>query len=258
MEAKDGGSKDEGGEVKDDRFEEQPPPFAAESKDDQMSRLDSRDQEAAEPDARGEADVKIILLGDSAVGKSKLVERYMMDDYNPTQLSTFALNTFRKTCTVGGRKKVVEFWDTAGQERFQKVHPAYYDGADACILVFDVMRKATYQHLPVWFDELRGGAGRIPTICVANKIDMNIKVTGKSFKFPEQHGLPFFFVSAADGTNVVKVFEQAVEEAVRHREKVADMVSKGEFDDGVMGGGDMQFMAEVRETMKYFDEKEST
>jgi hypothetical protein len=97
------------------------------------------------------------------------------------------------------------------------------------------------------------------------------QVTGKSFKFPEQHELPFFFVSAADGTNVVKVFEEAVEEAVRYRfsllcrsiefnvaslcviilslsrDKVAAMVEKGEFDEGVMGGGDMQFMAEVTE-----------
>jgi small GTP-binding protein len=161
--------------AKDDRFEEQPASFAAESKEDYMPRLGSG-RGAVDPDPRGAADVKIILLGDSAVGKSKLVERFMMDDYNPTQLSTFALNTFRKVCVVGGKRKIVEFWDTAGQERFQKVHPAYYDGAHACILVFDVMRKATYQHLPVWFDELREAAGRIPTICVANKIDLNIKV----------------------------------------------------------------------------------
>lgn len=167
------------GEVKDDRFEEQPTPFA-ESKDDfaPQQRQSSGSSRGADSDARGDADVKIILLGDSAVGKSKLVERFMMDDYNPTQLSTFALNTFRKTCMVGGQRKTVEFWDTAGQERFQKVHPAYYDGAHACILVFDVMRKATYQHLQTWFDELREAAGRIPTIVVANKIDMNLKVSG--------------------------------------------------------------------------------
>jgi len=128
------------------------------------------------PPGAPEYDVKVILLGDSAVGKSKLIERHLMDNYNPTQLSTFALNTFRWTCQVDGKPVVVEFWDTAGQERFQKVHPAYYDGAEACILVFDVTRKATYQHLQTWYDELRDSAGAdIPVICVANKIDMNYK-----------------------------------------------------------------------------------
>lgn len=61
--------------------------------------------------------------------------------------------------------------------------------------------------------------------------------------------MPFFFVSAADGTNVVKVFEQAVGEAVRHRDKVKDMMARGEGE-----GGDEAFMAEVRDTLKYFDE----
>jgi hypothetical protein len=78
-------------------------------------------------------------------------------------------------------------------------------------------------------------------------------VTTKTFKFPEQHNLPFFFVSAADGTNVVKVFEQAVSEAVRHRDKVKDMLARGEGE-----GGDEAFMAEVRDTLKYFDEVSST
>ena len=105
------------------------------------------------------------------------------------------------------------------------------------------------------FDELREGSGKIPCLCVANKIDMNYKVTSKTFKFPEQHDLPFFFVSAADGTNVVKVFEQAVEEAVRHAARVRAAAERGEFEEG--HAGDMQFMAEVRDTLKYFDDKES-
>mmetsp|Transcript_30456 Transcript_30456/g.35933 ORF Transcript_30456/g.35933 Transcript_30456/m.35933 type:complete len:249 (+) Transcript_30456:19-765(+) len=245
-EAKDGSNFDRGEKGDDENFKSGPsdelggPTKNAESKD------------GPPVDPNGNYDVKVILLGDSAVGKSKLIERFMMDDYNPTQLSTFALNTFRKVVNVDNKPVVVEFWDTAGQERFQKVHPAYYDGASACILVFDVTRKATYQHLNTWFDELReSGIGKIPCVCVANKIDVNYKVTSKSFKFPEQHNLPFFFVSAADGTNVVKVFEQAVSEAMRHRDKVRDMVSRGEE------GGDEAFMEDVRDTLRYFDEKEN-
>jgi len=224
---------------------------------------DSKAQEAkggeskggSTPRTDGSFDVKIILLGDSAVGKSKLMERYLMGDYNPHQLSTYALNTFRKESSVDGKPVVVEFWDTAGQERFQKVHPAYYAEASACILVFDVTRKATYQHLKGWYDELRDACGNIPCILIANKIDFNYKVTDKKFKFSETHNLPFYFVSAADGTNVVRVFEQAIEEAVHHKERMKEKLARGEFDED---GGVDAFMAEVRDTLDYFNAKESS
>ena len=98
-------------------------------------------------------DLKIILLGDSAVGKSKLVERFLMDEYNPRQLSTYALTLFRKVVTLeeSGEVKTVDFWDTAGQESFNRMHPSYYYRAHCCIMVFDVTRKVTYQHLADWF-----------------------------------------------------------------------------------------------------------
>jgi len=104
-----------------------------------------------------ECDVKVILLGDSAVGKSKLVERFLMDDYNPRQLSTYALTLFRKNVTLDTHAEPikVDFWDTAGQERFNQMHPSYYYQAHVCILVFDVTRKQTYVQLKEWYRELR-------------------------------------------------------------------------------------------------------
>jgi Rab-like protein 2 len=91
----------------------------------------------------GEPDVKIILLGDSAVGKSKLVERYLQDSYDPRRLSTHALTLYRKNVTLGddNEQVKVDLWDTAGQEKFNSMHPSYFYKADVCILVFDVTRK---------------------------------------------------------------------------------------------------------------------
>ena len=68
-------------------------------------------------DAEGENALKIILLGDSAVGKSKLVERFLMQEYQPRMLSTYALTLFRHNATINGEEVKVDFWDTAGQER---------------------------------------------------------------------------------------------------------------------------------------------
>lgn len=94
-------------------------------------------------EALDEPDVKVILLGDSAVGKSKLVERYLQDNYDPRRLSTHALTLYRKTVTLGDENDEVrvDLWDTAGQEKFNSMHSSYYYKADVCILVFDVTRR---------------------------------------------------------------------------------------------------------------------
>lgn len=89
------------------------------------------------------------------------------------------------------------------------MHPSYYFGAHVCILVFDVTRKSTYKNLDNWYKKLRNYCEQIPCIVVANKIDVDYEVTTKVFRFASEHGLPLFYASAADGTNVVKVFKEA-------------------------------------------------
>ena len=194
-----------------------------------MSSIDMSSSAAVAADDLPDPDFKIILLGDSAVGKSKLVERFLMDEYNPRQLSTYALTLFRKEVKMSessDEKVTVDFWDTAGQESFNRMHPSYYYRAHCCILVFDVTRKVTYQHLADWYGELREYCQDVPCILVANKIDVDYNVTRKEFKFAAKHNLPFFFVSAADGTNVVKVFQSAVAEAKRFKESGGDTMSE--------------------------------
>jgi len=164
------------------------------------------------------APVKIILLGDSAVGKTKLVERFLMDNYHPQQMSTYALTLFNYEAEIEGRKVQVDFWDTAGQERFQSLHPAYYYQSHACILCFDITRKVTYTNMQKWYKELQEYRKGIPIIVIANKIDLDMSVTQKTFNFPAKKKLPFYFVSASDGTNVVKVFHEAITLGQRFKE----------------------------------------
>ncbi|EDO43734.1 predicted protein [Nematostella vectensis] len=171
-----------------------------------------------------ETSVKVICLGDSAVGKSKLVERFLMDGYKPQQLSTYALTLFHYETKVDDKDIRVDFWDTAGQERFSSMHPSYYHQAHACLLVFDITRKITYKNLANWYKELRKYRDSIPCIVVANKIDVDYKVTQKSFNFPKKYGLPFYFVSASDGTNVVKVFREAIRLGVNYKENSTDFM----------------------------------
>eukprot|EP00238_Polyblepharides_amylifera_P005778 CAMPEP_0196591202 /NCGR_PEP_ID=MMETSP1081-20130531/68815_1 /TAXON_ID=36882 /ORGANISM="Pyramimonas amylifera, Strain CCMP720" /LENGTH=245 /DNA_ID=CAMNT_0041914495 /DNA_START=156 /DNA_END=893 /DNA_ORIENTATION=- len=154
---------------------------------------------------------KLILLGDSAVGKTKLVERFLMDGYKPHQLSTFALTLFRHNYKDSdGTDVPVDIWDTAGQERFQNLHPSYFYQAHAAIMVFDVTRKLSYKNLEHWYNELQEYCKGIPCFVAANKIDVDYKVTSKSFNFAAKRNLQFQFVSASDGTNVVKLFQAAM------------------------------------------------
>ncbi|XP_010353352.2 rab-like protein 2B isoform X2 [Rhinopithecus roxellana] len=169
--------------------------------------------------------VKIICLGDSAVGKSKLMERFLMDGFQPQQLSTYALTLYKHTTTVDGKTILVDFWDTAGQERFQSMHASYYHKAHACIMVFDVQRKVTYKNLSTWYMELREFRPEIPCIVVANKID-DINATQKSFNFAKKFSLPLYFVSAADGTNVVKLFNDAIRLAVSYKQNSQDFMDE--------------------------------
>lgn len=152
------------------------------------------------------------------MGKSKLVERFLMDQYQPQQLSTYALTLFRYNTSLDGKPVQVDFWDTAGQERFQSLHPSYYHRAHVCVLAFDVTRKVTYKNLEKWYKELQDSRRGIPCIVVANKIDLDLKMTQKSFSFAEKRKLPFYFVSASDGTNVVKVFGEAIRMGVTYRD----------------------------------------
>lgn len=108
-------------------------------------------------------------------------------------------------------------------------------------MAFDVTRKVTYKNLKRWFQELQEYCEGIPCIVVANRIDIDYKVTQKSFNFASKRDLPFFFVSASDGTNVVKVFTAAIEAGLQYKQSPADeyfrdvldlLVSPTRADDG--------------------------
>ncbi|XP_070309724.1 rab-like protein 2B isoform X5 [Odocoileus virginianus] len=91
--------------------------------------------------------------------------------------------------------------------------------------VFDVQRKITYKNLSTWYTELREFRPEIPCVVVANKID-DMKMTQKSFNFARKFSLPLYFVSAADGTNVVKLFNDAIRLAVSYKQNSRDFMDE--------------------------------
>eukprot|EP01017_Pseudomicrothorax_dubius_P027816 TRINITY_DN3250_c0_g1_i1.p1 TRINITY_DN3250_c0_g1~~TRINITY_DN3250_c0_g1_i1.p1 ORF type:complete len:154 (+),score=38.08 TRINITY_DN3250_c0_g1_i1:97-558(+) len=124
---------------------------------------------------------------------------------------------YRYNTEIDGKTYKIDIWDTAGQECFQKLHASYYFGAHVCVLVFDISRKVTYLNLKTWYTEMRENCPDIPCLLIANKIDLDPKVTEKTFKFAQQYDLPFYYVSAADGTNVVKIFKDAIKMGIDYK-----------------------------------------
>nr|AME21652.1 RABL2 [Mastigamoeba balamuthi] len=157
--------------------------------------------------------IKVILLGDSAVGKSKMMERFLREEYNPDNSSTFGVTIHRHATEVGDKDVMIEFWDTAGQPTFKELHPSFYDRAWGCVLVFDITRKETYTHLNEWYTELLQYRKGIPCCLVANKIDVDPTVEGRSFNFATKHKLPLYYVSAASGKNISQPFDDIVKRA---------------------------------------------
>lgn len=170
------------------------------------------------------ADVKVVLLGDSAVGKTKLVERYLLKEYNPVNNSTYALTLYEHKENLAGKDILVSIWDTAGQERFESIHPSFFYGANAAILVFDATRKETYQHLEEWHSQLIAQRGQIPVIVVVNKVDLAPAMAKKQFKWPADHKYPVYFTSAAKGANVVRAFQEAIKLAWTQKNNPDDVM----------------------------------
>ena len=97
---------------------------------------------------------KIVIIGDSAVGKSNLLTRYARNEFNLHSKATIGVEFQTQTLEIDGKEVKAQIWDTAGQERFRAVTSAYYRGAFGALLVYDISRRSTFESVTRWLDEL--------------------------------------------------------------------------------------------------------
>ncbi|KAK9082711.1 hypothetical protein Scep_029182 [Stephania cephalantha] len=160
---------------------------------------------------------KVVVIGDSAVGKSNLLSRYARGEFNPQSKATIGVEFQTQSVEVdNGREVKAQIWDTAGQERFRAVTSAYYRGAFGALVVYDISRRLTFDGVKRWIDELNMHSDTtIARILVGNKSDLEhireVSVEeGKSLAEAEE--MFFMETSALDSTNVKEAFEMVIRE----------------------------------------------
>ncbi|KAK4424436.1 Ras-related protein RABA2a [Sesamum alatum] len=174
---------------------------------------------ARRPDEEYDYLFKVVLIGDSGVGKSNLLSRFTRNEFCLESKSTIGVEFATRTLQVEGRTVKAQIWDTAGQERYRAITSAYYRGALGAVLVYDTTKPITFENVSRWLKELRDHAdSNIVIMLIGNKTDLKhlrAVATEDAQGFAEREGLSFIETSALEATNVEKAFQTILSEIYR-------------------------------------------
>ncbi|KAJ4809984.1 Ras-related protein Rab-1A [Rhynchospora pubera] len=153
---------------------------------------------------------KLLLIGDSSVGKSCLLLRFADDSYVDSYISTIGVDFKIRTVDLDGKTVKLQIWDTAGQERFRTITSSYYRGAHGIIIVYDVTEMESYNNVKQWLNEIdRYASDNVCKLLVGNKcdlVDSKVVATETAQAFADSLGIPFLETSAKESINVEKAF----------------------------------------------------
>ncbi len=159
---------------------------------------------------------KVVLIGDSGVGKSMLLSRFTRDEFNLDSKSTIGVEFANKSIKTDGKTIKAQIWDTAGQERYRAITSAYYRGAVGALLIYDISKHVTFGNVERWLKELRDHADdNIVIMLVGNKSDLRhlrAVSTEEAMAFAESNGIAFIETSALDSTGVESAFHRILTE----------------------------------------------
>ena len=164
---------------------------------------------------------KILMLGESQVGKTSLLIRYTDNDFKKSMLPTFGVDVRYKYITNNDNNIRLDLWDTAGQEKFRTITQNYYKGAHGILLVYDITNESTFSTLKNWMEDIRGNS-EAEIVIIGNKLDLekDRKVDKKTLEsFADEYKLPFFETSALTGEGVEEAFNKLKDNLLLKKEK---------------------------------------
>lgn len=153
---------------------------------------------------------KILLIGNSGVGKSSLLLRFADDTFTDNFMPTIGVDFKIRTLEVDGKTIKLQIWDTAGQERFKTITSSYYKGAHGIIVVYDVTDKESFKNIDTWMNEVEKHASdNVSRILVGNKSDLTDSrqvSTDEGKELSDQYNIRFMETSAKESANVEEAF----------------------------------------------------
>lgn len=159
---------------------------------------------------------KVVLIGDSGVGKSNLLSRFTRNEFSLETKSTIGVEFATRSVQADKKTIKAQIWDTAGQERYRAITSAYYRGAVGALLVYDVSKQQTFKSVERWLTELRENASpNIVIMLVGNKSDLRHLrevPTEAAKEYAEKNALSFIETSALEATNVELAFQNILTE----------------------------------------------
>ena len=173
---------------------------------------------------------KIVLIGDSGVGKTNILSRYLTDKFSSTTQPTVGVEFGSKIVKKGEKLIKLQIWDTAGQERYKSITSAYYKGAKGAFVVYDISRKSTFDNVDKWINELKNnGSEDVFILLVGNKSDLNDQreISEEEVKKKaEVYNIAFCETSALKGNNIEFAFESLIDKITEKLEKEKEILGK--------------------------------
>ena len=169
--------------------------------------------------------LKILLIGDSAVGKTSILFRYINDEFPDCYISTIGVEYKMKTLMINGRKINLKIWDTSGQERYRSITENFYRNANGILFVFDITNKESFNNIKLWLTDSENCQTKITKMLVGNKIDLiDKRKVDKELtdKFAEKKEMKYIETSAKEGINIDEIFRG-----------LAELILKGKTDEEI-------------------------
>ncbi|XP_026521020.1 ras-related protein Rab-23 [Pseudonaja textilis] len=161
-----------------------------------------------------EVAIKVVVVGNGAVGKSSMIQRYCKGIFTKDYKKTIGVDFLEREMQVNDEDVRLMLWDTAGQEEFDAITKAYYRGAQACVLVFSTVDRESFEAIPTWREKVVSEVGEIPTVLVQNKIDLldcSCIKNEEAEALAKKLKLRFYRASVKEDLNVTEVFRYLAE-----------------------------------------------
>ena len=172
--------------------------------------------------------LKVVIVGDSGVGKTNLIKRFVSNTFSPNSKATVGVEFISKSYRINNQVFKIEMWDTAGQERYKSITAAYYKGAKGALIVYDTTQKTSFENIDKWMAEIKDKSSKdMKLMIVGNKTDLKderqVKTEEALVKAKDLEA-PIMEASALDGSNVKEAFYDLLKEMYKEIRKKLDIV----------------------------------